>query len=109
MAAKLKAIKEVLQRNRHQPIPVLGKWLGRVVRGYFEYHAVPTNIEALSKFRYDAVYLLWRVLLRRSQRDGTTLSRITKIADAYLPKPRILHPIPRVRFAVKHPRWEPCA
>jgi len=109
MAVKLKAIKEVLRRNRHQPVPVLGKWLRRVVRGYFEYHAVPTNIEALTKFRYDVVYLLWRVLLRRSQRDRTTLRRITKIADDFLPKPRILHPMPAKRFTVKHPRWEPCA
>jgi RNA-directed DNA polymerase len=26
------------------------------------------------------------------------------IADAWLPKPRILHPWPEQRFAVKHPR-----
>ncbi len=28
----------------HQPIPVQGKWLRQVVRGYFNYYAVPTNI-----------------------------------------------------------------
>ncbi|PKU23090.1 hypothetical protein CWS72_17815, partial [Telmatospirillum siberiense] len=27
----------------------------------------------------------------------------------WLPKPRILHPWPNQRFAVKYPRWEPYA
>jgi hypothetical protein len=31
------------------------------------------------------------------------------IADAWLPKPRVLHPWPKQRFAVKHSRWEPYA
>ncbi|HEX4081274.1 MAG TPA: hypothetical protein VHX61_20615, partial [Rhizomicrobium sp.] len=35
--------------------------------------------------------------------------RMTKLADQWLPKPRILHPWPTQRFVVKHPRWEPYA
>ena len=35
--------------------------------------------------------------------------RIGKIANAWLPKPRILHPWPNQRLAVKHPRWDPGA
>jgi hypothetical protein len=51
---------------------------------------------------------LWRrTLKKRSQKDETTWDRITKLTDDWLPKPRILHPWPRQRFAVKHPRWEP--
>ena len=46
--AKLKEIKEALRRRMHQPIPEQGKWLGQVVRGFFAYHAVPTNGPALS-------------------------------------------------------------
>jgi hypothetical protein len=54
--------------------------------------------------------LLWRrTLRRRSQKDGMTWERITKIAGACLPQPRILYPWPVRRFAVKHPRWEPIA
>ena len=34
MVAKLKAVKEELQRRRHQPIPVQGAWLARVVSGF---------------------------------------------------------------------------
>src|ERR1700740_3390464 len=52
MRAKLQEIKESLRRCMHQPIPEQGKWLGRVVRGYFNYHAVPTNAHALAVFRH---------------------------------------------------------
>ena len=109
MNVKLKKIKEVLMRNRHLPIPILCKWLAQVVRGYFAQHAVPTNIQALATFRYHAIRHLRHALQRRSQRDGTTWERVSKIADDYLPKPRIIHPWPSQRFVVRHPRWEPYA
>jgi hypothetical protein len=32
-----------------------------------------------------------------------------RLAGRWLPKPRISHPWPSVRFRVKHPRWEPYA
>ena len=109
MRARLKEIKEEMRRRMHQPIPEQGKWLRQVVTGYFAYHAVPTNIRALNAFR-DHVSDLWRrSLQRRSQKDRTTWERITKLVDDFLPKPRILHPWPKSRFAVKHPRWEPSA
>jgi hypothetical protein len=31
------------------------------------------------------------------------------LQNRWLPKPRITHPWPGQRFAVKHPRWEPGA
>ncbi len=107
--AKLKMIKEVLRRNRHKPIPVLGKWLTRVMNGYYAYHAVPTNMQTLSSFRNRVTDLLRRTLLMRSQRDRTTWEKMGKIAEAYIPHPRHLHPWPNQRFAVRHPRWEPYA
>jgi len=109
MRAKLKEIKKELRLRMHQPIAVQGKWLGRVVSGYFNYHAVPTNIRALDAFRYQVTDLWRRSLRRRSQKDRTTWERITKLADDFLPQPRILHPWPRQRFTVTHPRWEPSA
>ena len=42
-------------------------------------------------------------------RGRFTWKRIEKLAADFLPKPRILHPWPSDRFAVKHPRWEPYA
>ncbi len=109
MQAKLQAIKQELRRRMHQSILAQGKWLQQVVRGYFNYHAVPTNRRALAAFR-DEVIRRWRwTLRRRSQKDVLTWARAKAIAEAWLPKPDILHPWPRQRFAVTHPRWEPYA
>ena len=109
MRAKLKDVKERLRRCMHQSIPEQGRWLGQVVRGYFSYHAVPTNRRALAAFR-DEIIKAWRqALRRRSQRDALTWKRIGWLADDWLPRPRILHLWPRQRFAVIHPRWEPYA
>ena len=107
--AKLKEIKDELRQRRHQPIPVQGMWLQQVVTGFFGYHAVPTNFPALAAFRLHVVRLWRRSLRRRSQKDGSTWRRIEKQAHDFLPKPRVLHPWPSERFAVKHPRWEPYA
>jgi group II intron reverse transcriptase/maturase len=109
MRGTLKAIKEALRRRMHAPIPDQGKWLGQVVRGYFAYHAVPTNIERMAAF-YDHVKVLWwRTLRRRSQKDLSTWELIGRLSKAYLPRPRILHPWPEQRFLATHPRWEPSA
>jgi group II intron reverse transcriptase/maturase len=104
MRAKLREIKEALRRRTNRPIPETGKWLAQVVAGYFAYHAVPTNRLALSAFRYHVLVLWHRQLSRRSQRARVLWARMTKLADDFLPQPRVLHPWPSVRFAVKHPR-----
>ena len=104
MQSKLKEIKEGVRRRMHEPIPEQGKWLAQVVRGYFAYHAVPTNLSALKAFRYYIDRLWLRSLRRRSQKDKFAWERIEKLADDWLPQPRILHPWPQQRFAVKHSR-----
>jgi RNA-directed DNA polymerase len=104
MRAKLRDIKVDLRRRMHWPISEQGKWLRQIVSGHYAYFAVPTNIRALTALRYHVVDLWRQSLRRRSQKDGATWERITKIANEYLPSPRILHPWPSVRFAVKHPR-----
>ena len=109
MKAKLQEVKEELRKRMHRPIPEQGNWLRQVVSGFLNYHAVPTNSRALSAFRYHVTVPWHRTLRRRSQRDRFTWERITKLADDWLPKPRILHPWPSERFAVRHPRWEPYA
>ena len=72
MRARLRALKEELQRRMHEPIPRQGKWLRQVVRGYFAYHAVPTNGKSMSTFRHYVMDLWRRALQRRSQRDRST-------------------------------------
>src|SRR3954462_12565051 len=109
MRATLRRVKDALRRRMHQPIPVQGRWLTQVVRGYFAYHAVPTNRRALMAFRHHVTDLWRRPLRRRSQKDRLTWARMAKVADAWLPRPHLLHPWPSERFAVRHPRWEPRA
>jgi hypothetical protein len=104
MQAKLKQIKEALRKRMHEPIPVQGHWLRQVVRGYFAYHAVPSNSRTLGAFRHHVTDLWRRTLRRRSQKDAMTWERMRRIANAWLLPPRILHPWPDRRFAVKHPR-----
>jgi len=109
MRARLRAIKEELQRRMHEPISLQGKWLRQVLRGYFAYHAVPTNCKSMSSFRHYVTDLWRRALQRRSQRDGSTWKRMAQLAAEFLPLPHILHPWPSERFAVRYPRWEPGA
>jgi len=109
MRAKLAAIKQELRWRLHASIPEQGSWLRRVVTGYFAYHAVPTNIAALGTFRYFVSQLWLRSLRQRSQRSAITWRLMSKLEAQWLPTPRILHPWPSQRFAVKHPRWEPYA
>ncbi|MCE4555048.1 reverse transcriptase [Pelomonas cellulosilytica] len=86
-----------------------GRFTTDDAQGYYAYHAVPTNIRSLAQFRFRVAVAWRRVLGRRSQKSHVNWKRMTRIADEWLPQPRILHPWPEKRFAVKHPRWEPSA
>jgi RNA-directed DNA polymerase len=109
MRVRLEAVGEGLRRRMHETLEVQGDWLRQVVSGFFAYHAVPTNIAALAAFRDHVVRLWLRTLQRRSQKDRTPWARLKALAERWLPRPRITHPWPDKRFAVKHPRWEPYA
>jgi RNA-directed DNA polymerase len=109
MRTRLQVIQEGLRRRRHTSTDEQGAWLRQVVAGFFAYHAVPTNQAALAAFRHHVVNLWRNALQRRSQKDRTTWQRVRQLADRWLPTPRIIHPYPWDRFAVKHPRWEPYA
>jgi RNA-directed DNA polymerase len=104
MKAKLRAIKAELWRRMHWPIPNQGKWLAAVVNGYFNYHAVPTNDRALTRFRDEIIRRWKRALSRRSQKGKVNWARMMEIAKAFLPPPRIRHPWPAQRLAVSYPR-----
>jgi group II intron reverse transcriptase/maturase len=109
MRATLAAIRAELRNRMHHSVPEVGRWLGRVVQGYFNYFSVPGNSHRLSSFRL-AVSRAWRRMLqRRSQRHNQSWSRFEQLEKRYLPQLRIIHPYPEQRFRVKHPRQEPCA
>jgi RNA-directed DNA polymerase len=104
LKAKLREIKEELRQHMHASIDEQGRWLNRVMRGHYAYFAVPTNSAALSAFRHHIIIRWIRRLRRRSQRHRLKWSRMQKVIDRYLPRPRILHPWPEERFRVKYSR-----
>ncbi len=98
MQAKLKAVKAEMRKRMHHPIPEQGRWLARVLQGHYNYYAVPDNSKALEDFRNRVVWLWWHALARRSQKGRITWERMGRLASLWLPRPRILHPWPTVRF-----------
>jgi RNA-directed DNA polymerase len=104
MRAKLRMIKEEMWRRMHQPIHQQGKWLGYVVRGYFNYHAVPTNFRSLVTFRTEVAKRWRRALSRRSERGDLNWVQMNELISEWLPRPRIRQPWPTLRTAVLYPR-----
>jgi len=98
---RLRAIRDTLRRRMHDPVPAQGAWLRAVVQGYFNYHAVPTNIRAMDRFRTEVARLWYRTLRRRSQRSRITWDRMSPLVNRWLPRARILHPWPDDRFDAK--------
>jgi group II intron reverse transcriptase/maturase len=104
MRAKLQALKAELRLRMHEPLAETGKWLKTVVRGYFQYHAIPGNTASPGVFR-ERLTRLWRQnICRRSQQHRPNWDKFHPLIHRWLPIPRILHPFPAVRFDARHPR-----
>jgi RNA-directed DNA polymerase len=84
----------------------VGEWLKKVTLGYYQYHAVPGNLDHLRVFMH-RLRRLWRlVLTHRSQRNRASWDRSD---SGPLDSGTVLHPYPMDRFVATHPRWEPIA
>ena len=103
MAAKLKDIREQLRKRMHARLPGTVKWLQQVVRGYFQYHAVPGNGARMGAFRSEVLRSWLWALRRRSQRQRMSWERFKARLDPLLPPVQVLHPYPDARFDAKHP------
>ena len=99
--AKLAALTLELRKRLHRPIAETGQWLRAVLTGHYRYYAVPRNIRALNAFRYHVIHL-WRNALRRrsDKKKRVTWERVQRLAQRWLPTPRILHPYPNQRRCV---------
>lgn len=98
MRLTLAEIKRELRCRMHEGTAQQGAWLKRVVGGWFNYHAVPTNGQRLKTFRIEVQRLWWQALRRRSQTPRKLWIKINRLVQTWLPKPRILHPWPEQRF-----------
>ena len=99
--AKLQAVKSELRIRQHLPIPVQGAWLADVLRGYFAYYAVPTNIRSLDIFRTQVGRYWFRALRRRGQKRRINWNKMDRHIQRWLPRPKILHPWPTTRFDLR--------
>ncbi len=97
MRTKLAELKQALRSRMHESVPETGKWLQRVVKGYYQYHAVPGNIRPLSLFRV-RLSRIWRhVLRRRSQTAKVSWDVVGRIVDRWIPAPRTSTPTSKLR------------
>jgi RNA-directed DNA polymerase len=104
MRQALERLGQQLRARMHETPAQTGAWLQQVLRGYYQYFAVPFNNSVLSLFRY-RLQLRWRhVLQRRSQRGRFHWRCFGRLCDRWLPVPRILHPYPEQRFNALYPR-----
>jgi group II intron reverse transcriptase/maturase len=104
MAARLKELRVKLRQRMHASPKETGKWLAQVVRGYFQYHAVPGNWARLKAYRQEVLRMWYQTLRRRSQRSRIGWERFREGLGSLLPKVQILHPYPHARFDAKHPK-----
>lgn len=100
--AKQAQIKQEIEDRRHDAVPEQHRWLSSVLRGHYNYYAVPTNFAALRQFRWHIRGYWFRSLQRRSQRGHWTRQQRDAFEKRFpLPAPRILHPWPSKRFALR--------
>jgi group II intron reverse transcriptase/maturase len=101
LSGKLKDVRRILMRNRHKPVAELGNWLRSVVRGYFNYHAVPGNSRAMQTFRRE-INRAWLHALRRRSQKGRSLNweRMKRLIATWIPSVRVKHPYPNQRLAL---------
>jgi hypothetical protein len=105
MRNKIKDVRLELMRRRHDPVPMQGKWIRSVVKGHFNYFAVPNNKRAIDTFRTEVIKGWFKALKGRSQNARRlTWDRFDRLIETWVPKARILHKYPSQRLRVSHPR-----
>jgi RNA-directed DNA polymerase len=69
-----------------------------VIQGFFNYHAVPGNAEALETFRRETTRAWLFAMRRRSQRYRMPWECFWRLVRGWIPRVRILHPHSTGRF-----------
>lgn len=92
LARKLHEIWLWCRQNRHEPIEYQQKRLASRLTGYYNYHGIICNYDALAKL-FRGVRRAWRYWLsRRSQRAKLTWRTFDRLERLFpLPPPRIVH------------------
>lgn len=102
LCAKLKELSGEMRRRINQRPAEVGQWLRTVLIGHYRYYGVPRNYRSLHAFRRDIIRRWRNVLRRRSdKKHKVTWDRMQRLADRWLPTPKIVHPYPNERFRVR--------
>ena len=109
MRATLKAVKRQLVRRRHDPVPVQGRWLAQMLRGYFAYYAVPTNWCTHPSLPYRNNYLPLAPAATATQPTHGAELAADEPALAPLASAGPVHTLAGQAFLRQDPRWEPGA
>jgi hypothetical protein len=102
MAARLKEMRAKLRQRMHPSPTKTGQWLAQVVRGYFQYHAIPGNWARLKGYRNAVMRMWFQMPRRRSQRSRLSWDRFREGPGSLLPPIQILQPYPDERFDAKY-------
>jgi RNA-directed DNA polymerase len=98
MAAWLAKLRIDLKKMRHWSVGTQGRTLRRKVQGYFNYFAVPGNLDRLQGFRREVCRAWRQSLKRRSQKSRLDWGRFARLIDLFIPVVRKQHPYPEERF-----------
>ena len=93
MRRTLQAVKAELRRRMHADPVVTGRWLGRVLRGWLGYYAVPTSSPSLSRFVW-FLRRLWMRIRGLARRHHVHRRTVRQALRSALPPPRKRAPRP---------------
>ena len=83
----------------HIPVPDQGRYLRKVLDGWLNYHAIPGNNKAISRFVYYIGGIWFRCLRKRSHKArNLKWDKMNKYIDKWFPEVTIRHPYPEIRF-----------
>lgn len=102
LKGQIQSVQAALRKRMHDSIPTTLKWLSSVLSGHMNYYSVPGNTRSIALFHYEVVRRWLKMLRRRSQRKKLVWEKFGPWARHYLPKPRVLHPYPEMRFQARY-------
>ena len=96
---KLHALKGEMRRRMHLPIPEQGRWLARVLARALQLLRGARQHRGAQRLPIPAHPALAQLASAAQPARQATWERMGRLADRWLPQPRILHPWPEQRFA----------
>jgi len=99
---QIQAVQLGLRKRMHDNIGDTIKWLRSILIGHMNYYSVPGNFQSVSKFHNEVIRRWLKMLRRRSQRHRIIWDKFGLWVRKYLPKVRVIHPYPEMRFRARY-------